>query len=264
MKWIVQNNLHNEAGYVQFLEALDNLEQDYEVVKVVPFSGELIPDVDVDNPVMVMGSHSLVKAARDRGWTPGAYDGQDFDYRKWMDIFGDDLLNHDAEITRFEDVNPEEGEVFFTRPVHDFKEYAGEIIDAEKFKSWQGKVISYGDTLNASTLVIKAPVKRIQQEYRFFVVDQLVITGSSYKVGNRVISSNIVDSDVKLFVDRMVKQWQPDLAYVIDIARVEDGFKIIEFNCINSSGFYDCDCQKIIAALADLVKYGPRWERNSV
>ena len=46
MKWVIQDNLYNEDGYVRFIDALDRLDQDYEVVKVVPFAHELIPDVD--------------------------------------------------------------------------------------------------------------------------------------------------------------------------------------------------------------------------
>jgi hypothetical protein len=41
-------------------------------------------------------------------------------------------------------------------------------------------------------------------------------------------------------------------AYVIDVCRTEDGLRIIETNCINASGYYDADLQKLIGAIEGL------------
>lgn len=253
MHWVVQDNLYNESGYVRFLDALDRLEQEYTIVKVVPFSGELIPDVELDGPIMVMGSHSLVKAARRKGWYPGAYTSDNFDYRIWRERLGDNLLNYDANVTRFGDVECPEDVHFFIRPIHDFKEFSGMVITPENFKAWQEKAVAYGDTLNGDTLVAVSPVKKIRREWRFFVVNGNVVAGSLYKIGNMVKSDSNVDPEVYDFANKMANEWPMDLAFVIDIALTDDGYKVIEYNCINSAGFYAADCQKIVSALSAFV-----------
>lgn len=258
MKWVIQDNLFNEDGYVRLVDALDRLNQDYDIVKVIPFAHELIPDVDypVDEKILVMGSDSLIKVAEKKGWWPGAFTNYRFDHRVWVSAHGNEMLNYEAEVIRFGDVvPPESGEAFFIRPALDFKIFAGTVITPVNFLSWQEKAVAYGDTLNADTEVVVAPVKDILQEYRFFVVNNHIVTGSSYKIGDRVISTEDVEKDVERYVHGCITTWQPDYAYVIDIARTPDGFKIIEYNCINASGFYACDCQQIVDRLEHLIEH---------
>jgi len=260
MKWIVQDNLFNEDGYVRLINALDRLEQDYEIVKVVPFAHEIIPDMDfdLDKKVLIMGSDSLIKAAQKKNWWPGAFTNENFHHSVWKRELGDVLLNHDASVVRFEDVvPPEEDKSFFIRPAFDFKIFAGTVITPESFISWRDKAVAYGDTLNADTEVVVAPYREILQEYRFFVVNGMIVAESSYKIGNRVISNDAVDWDVGLFAVMVNARWQPAYAYVMDVARTKDGLKVIEYNCINASGFYACDCLKIVQSLSALIENNP-------
>lgn len=258
LKWVVQDNLFNEDGYVRLMNALDRLDQDYTVVKVIPFAHELIPDIDFDpdDKVIVMGSDALIKAAERKGWSPGAYTGERFDHRAWVAAHGDEMLNYEAKVIPFGDVTPpDDGEAFFIRPAIDFKIFAGTVITPESFRSWQEKAVAYGDTLNADTEVVVSPVKTILQEYRYFIVNNRIAASSSYKLGDRVVSSEGADRDVDWYVTGAINTWQPDFAYVIDIARTPDGLKIIEYNCINGSGFYAADCQQIVSHLSDFINH---------
>lgn len=256
MKWVIQDNLFNEDGHTRLVTSLDRLEQDYTIVKVIPFAHELLPDIDFppDERVLVMGSDSLVKASQRKGWWPGAFTNDNFDHREWTKAHGAELLNYDAKVMRFGDViPPKSGESFFIRPAIDFKIFAGTVITAENFLTWQERAIAYGDTLNADTEVVVAPYKDILQEFRFFVVDRKIVASSSYKIGDRVTSSINVDRDVEWYATGLMHTWHPAYAYVMDIARVPNGFKLIEYNCINMSGFYACQTNDIVAALAHLI-----------
>ncbi len=42
----------------------------------------------------------------------------------------------------------------------------------------------------------------------------------------------------------------------MDVCKYEDELKIIEINCFNSSGFYDCDIEKIFI---DIVNFEKRF-----
>jgi len=42
--------------------------------------------------------------------------------------------------------------------------------------------------------------------------------------------------------------------YVMDIALMEEGYKLIECNCFNGTGFYDHDIEKIIESINEFVR----------
>jgi len=102
---------------------------------------------------------------------------------------------------------------------------------------------------SATLVYIFASVVGGVTETRFFVVDGKIVTGSLYKRGNKVIYDSNIDPDVQKFAQEMVDFWQPNRAFVIDIALTPDGCKIVEINNINSSGFYASNVNKIIDAI---------------
>lgn len=51
------------------------------------------------------------------------------------------------------------------------------------------------------------------------------------------------------FVTKMAQKYQPAAAFVLDICLTQNGWKIVEVNCMNSAGFYACNLQKLIVEL---------------
>lgn len=277
MFWVVQNNLYNEAGYVRFIEALKRLEVDYIVVKPIPFTNQFLPAdfdsmtqevddveepyIDTNQKVIVMGATSLSRVAKVRGWTPGTYLNENFDFSKWRDGFGkENILNGDAEVGLVKQITIPPYEDVFVRPVHDTKSFSGEVMTIDQLHNWLKDISKIEEEefspLHKNTEIMISSIKKINAEYRFFVVDGKIVTGSLYKQGNVVRSSDIIDDDVLWFTASMIHVWEPAEAFVIDIADTEEGFKVIEINNINSAGFYAADCQKIVSALEDLENYG--------
>jgi hypothetical protein len=104
-----------------------------------------------------------------------------------------------------------------------------------------------------ATEVVVCEPKSIQQEIRFFIVDSKIATYSIYKIGDRVHYSDMDASDEVIdFVHGLIKSWEPDIAYVLDIALSEGVPKVLETNSINSSGLYSIDTQKLIMAVEEL------------
>lgn len=279
MFWVVQNNLYDEAGYVRFLEALERLQVDYIVVKPIPFTNQFLhadfdswteevddaeePYIDTDQKIIVMGATSLSRIAKNRGWTPGTYLNENFDFSKWRDGFGkENILNPDSIVAKISDPIDviEMSDNLFVRPVHDTKSFSGVVMSKYDFHDWiqSNRMIEEEEfqPLHKNTEIAIANYKQINAEYRFFIVGGKVVTGSLYKQGSIVRSEEVIDRDVEYFVARMIHGWEPADAFVIDIANTDDGFKVIEINNINSAGFYAADCQKIISALEDLENYG--------
>lgn len=255
---IVQENLFNETGFNDLMRVLNQAAIPHAVVKVVPFSHEVIglPD-DLPKEVIVYGSTTLSRVAKERGWVPGSFLNENFDAAIWMDRYGRECLNHGARLCRFADVVKEDtyptlSHEFFLRPALDDKSFNGGVYTWEEFEEWRRKVLDLKETyttLDADTMVVVSRYHKISMEIRLFIVDGKVVTSSVYKVGNQVRASPLVDAWVIEYGERMAALWSPDRAFVLDVALVDGYPAIVEINCINSAGFYAADVSKLVQAL---------------
>ena len=127
-------------------------------------------------------------------------------------------------------------------------------MNAGDVDAWADSVKSIEEknytTIDSSTPVVVAPLKEIYREYRFFIVDGKVITGSLYKMGDQVVYKTELD-DSEIFTQKMVDLWQPAEAFVLDIALTKDGYKVLEVNCFNSAGYYAIDVGKLVHAVME-------------
>jgi hypothetical protein len=255
MHWVLQNNLYNEASYVSLIETLDRAELPYSIHKIIPFIGEIEPDIDINNvPVICMGAYSMRHVAKRKGWYPGVFDLEPFSFDIQLAHWEDNMLNADSKVTKFKDVDFYADEMFM-RPIHDSKVFAGKVFTQDEFDLWRRNVVvlgdDYGDSLNADTLVQTCSIKEIYKEFRCFVVKGKIVTASLYKEGDRVRYSSVVDEAALSYAQEMVDMWQPHEAFVIDVCATSDGYKIVEINTLNSSGMYAIDVPKLVFALED-------------
>jgi hypothetical protein len=271
MFWVIDKNLYKERNYESLLNCVERLEIPHVVVKVVPDLGKIIPadfdthsyfgyiddipDVEIDpnQLIMVCGGISLSKVAIKNGWKPGSFNNENFDYVKWRNSpAGDFLLNRNVFVNTFRNIGTPDQE-FFIRPCEDTKAFSGIVMKPEEFDKWRGEVLSvendFHGGLDGNTMVTIAALQKIYAEYRFFVVDGKIVTYSQYKLGDRVIHNADVDQRIIWFAAEMIQKWHPSRAFVIDVADTPDGLKIVEYNGLNSAGFYACDTSKIVAAI---------------
>ena len=264
MHWIIQDNLFNEENHLVLLETLKRFEIPHTIVKVLPMSSHLplnervIPFVNPSGLVMVCGSVSLSKMGTDLSWYPGSFLNDNHDYRIWKEHYGNHLLNYDAVVSTFENVEHKWDE-FFIRPCEDTKTFSGQVMDWEEFADWRRRVLDLNETyttLDRNTVVMYSPIKQIYREARFFIIDGKIATCSTYKIGNMVKGISEVPPTMIDFTNRMLDIWVPARAFVIDIALTDDeddGYcKIIEINCINCSGYYAIDVQKFVIAIENM------------
>lgn len=254
MHWILQDNLFNEDAYQVLLDTLRKFNLPYTIHKVIPFVGELLPEPNLDTKhVVCMGSYSLRHAAVKYNWNPGVWDLEPFDFTKQLQHWGTHMLNHDADVCRFEDANFED--IAFIRPIHDSKVFAGGIFEQQEFYEWKRKVCvlehDYGTSLSKDTLVQVCKPKGIYSEHRFWVIKGQVVTSSTYKIGKRVQYESLIDKRFQEFAEARIAEWEPHDAFVIDVCECEEGLKIVEINTLNSSGFYAADIQKLVIAIEE-------------
>lgn len=254
MNFIVQENLWGEGN--KLFEALKKLGQDPTLVKVIPFSGMTEPDCsDLPNPKMAFGSTSLMRMAIKQKWSPGVYTNTFFDYRDWYIFWRDFLLNTSHVIgsigtLREEDIPWPE---FFVRPCGDFKQFAGRVMRRMNWADFQEVVMTLDseNELNQDTHIVISPVQTIFEESRFFIVGCNEVSSCVFRQGDMIVKNNLIKPSVDSvrLVQRAIGKWAPHRNFVLDIAETPQGPRIVEANCINCAGFYQCDIEAVVTKI---------------
>jgi len=264
--WLIQRGFDSDRQYLKLIEAIERMEISHSFCTVIPFSDsdegiKLESPIPEGKNIFCYGSYSLSKHAVRRGYFPGAFIGTGSNYGNLIKRYGRHMLNHDAVIMRFSDpqvIIPTSWDKVFIKPNEDTKAFTAEVMSRDHFIAFKDGVMSIPDgeysTLTRDTNIVVAPPKEIDAEYRFFVVDGKVVTYSMYKSGGTVYYTGRVDEYIVKYAQNMVDIYQPDRAFVIDIAVMGNGsLRIIEVNSINSSGLYYIDVQKLIFAIEEMV-----------
>ena len=85
--------------------------------------------------------------------------------------------------------------------------------------------------------------KNIAKEWRFFVADGKVITGSLYKKG----IEPCVEGDAIEFAGKVAGLYSPDRVWSLDVCMTESGnYYVLEIGCMSCSGIYACDTDKLV------------------
>lgn len=176
-----------------------------------------------------------------------------FDQKTAIDA-GMPMLNKDAI---FMDLNNHVNASFesdmFIKPSDDLKSFIGGILPSGiSIRDFVLTKSSFMAGWNKGTVLI-APPREIHSEYRFFVVNGEPVTGSNYfKEGEINIALPIPD-EVSIASKNLASQFQPDIAFTMDLALMKDGsISIVEYNCINTSGHYGCDLPLFLTTIKEL------------
>jgi hypothetical protein len=261
INFVVQENLLNEIDFYTLKNALDEINAKYYLVKIIPFDydfvrGEPSPGFFKTIPVIALGSTTMIRISHTHGWTPGVWDGENFEYSKYIEHYGTEMLNHDAEYYQFKDIPKFEG-LKFIRPVKDNKAFAGQVIDGVEFEAWRDRLLELEVTLFPETPTMMAEPTKIDYEYRFFVVNGKVITGSLYHYQGRLMPRALepeydFDNSAIAYAQSQVDRWAPAPVFVIDVAWTNKQFKIIEINGFNAAGFYKSDVTKVLQTIKEM------------
>lgn len=250
MQWILQDFEDNH----KLAEALDRIGIEYSMHKVVPFIGELDPaPVIRSSRVVMFGSYSLRHYAHKNGLIPGVFELQPFiDQMEWWPY----LLNgpNSTRICELQSILGMElkDQLYFIRPLQDSKEIAGRIVDLSELESIVKAACSLKPeeeikgSLNRSTMMLLCQPQKIYKEWRIWVVNNRISTYSLYKEGSRVVYRQEIDEDARKFARMAIDRHRfYSKAYVLDVCMTDDGYRIVETNCINAAGFYAADLMQL-------------------
>jgi hypothetical protein len=162
------------------------------------------------------------------------------------------LLNADSEVLTMREIMGQErpgDRHFFCRPVEDDKAFTGKVFSWKELQEQaiQLKEADSSNRLQLDTKVQVASTKEILHEVRNFVIDGKVSTSSFY--GRGMMNQEVPQEEIE-YAERMAQRYQPAEVFVLDTCLLADGSRrVVETNCMNSSGFYWVDIYKLVKDL---------------
>jgi ATP-grasp domain, R2K clade family 3 len=257
--WVLESNVFSERCFDEMVDHLRAHNFPFHIVRIVPFSHELVGATPIINgPCVVYGSLGVQKLAAAHGWKPGVWTSDAFSSRTYSARLGELFLNHELLACRFSDVPTKVlalgWETFFIKPDSDGKAFAGTIIDPAEIDLWVENLRSSGLLAENDFDVVLAKPQALGREWRTVVVGGKVAAFSLYKQYQRVWTERSIDPEARATVERAAKLFAPADVYVADVCETSDGMKIIEYNTFNSAGLYACDTSAVIEEVSALVE----------
>lgn len=254
--WAIQTNLINDIRLNQMWYAVQEAGANVQELVVLPFTDDFDNEIpDLDGHVIPYGSTKMIKLSQKYKWDGLFFDENTFKVDVWLSN-NHKMLNKNSLQMKVKDIfekfkDVDDNEDWFIRPLRDLKEFNGTVANVKEIKRWMNSVYSGNFDFSEDTDVVIAPVQKLYNECRFFIVNGKVVDGSIYRQNGLLRSLHIDDISIINQAQELADIWLPHRTCVMDIALTDEGFKIIEFNTFNCTGFYDNDVNKIVKAVTD-------------
>lgn len=169
----------------------------------------------------------------------------DFAVSRWAQEFGNRALNGSGALFPASAIGVmlAVGGPQHIRPDMVEKAFTGGVYDEAK---WDSMVESR--KLPADTMCWISPLREIFAEWRCWVVGGEVIEISQYRQLNAMKVERTESSLMFMAAQTLADVYVPTQCVVLDMALTNDGYKIIEFNPINCSGWYAADVDRVLKA----------------
>jgi len=255
MKFIIQHNLINAQSLEKIRAATTHLPVVW--VGAIPFSEEITSNDPIEGTDYIpYGSSLLSRVGAKHGWRGLHYDLTKLNYENFVRNRTDMLnngVNTVIDVYNFLLDAPADS-TWFTRPSLDNKQYAGCVMGTVELREWLMSMMESGPGtyhMAADTKIVLDNPKEISAEWRWFIVGGEIVSGSMYRAHNQMHVREELDKSVIDEAQKMADIWLPCECVVMDTALVDGEMQVVEFNCINSSGFYDHNVKAVFDALYD-------------
>lgn len=262
VRWIVSNDLGNQSDIEQLTKELENNDD----IEYVPVSLEDVltpsfkPDIPYDDiPTLFYGPVNFVSRMEKLGYKPGVFGTPDsYSYENLCKNIPHNLIFNSPEdsfVGNSQEIidklkETKDNQLFF-KPFNDDKSVIGSVKDVKDIINFCSLVIQNKiPNVDTKTKFIVSTPYGIEKEYRLFVIDGKIVTGSEYKPNlSRQIPQNVVE-----FGDSIIKYWNPFPFFVLDIAISNNNCYVMEIQNFHSAGYYQSDIKKIINNINDFLK----------
>lgn len=210
-----------------------------------------------DCPTLAYGSIEFAKAIRSEFY-PGKWcDWTALRCERYYPKVGAFLLNDDyillpvGEVLRRQKTLLAERNAIFLRPVRADKSFSGFVAHAETPAEIEAKLRS----AEAHDLVVLAEPKEIEAEYRAVAMRGTgIVTASQYMRNGQLTITPEMPAEARQVAAQVMKALGddfPDPMFMVDIARSNSAYRLLELNSFSASDFYACDLEVIARAAHD-------------
>ena len=238
------------------IDAITSLGLVHHILEIPPFCYDNIQPISYNGSVIPYGGTKFIDAIKGKkGWHCVFNDN--FKYSVAVNKLGDRMFNADGLFMKMKDFSPsmfKDQDNLFIRPDKDIKEFAGNVIKPDDFIRWYRQIESKGWGVNENTDILVAPASRVDEEWRTYVVNSVVVDGSRYRKNRYQSIDHDFPNSVYDYAMEIVKIWQPAPFFVLDICRVNNDLNVLEIGDLHSAGWYASDKKKIIKAVSDYVE----------
>ncbi|MDP3274782.1 MAG: ATP-grasp domain-containing protein [Deltaproteobacteria bacterium] len=248
VRWLVQRPFaHEDSPTLGLLtRACAELSLPLETLEVTP--GREITWPPCDLPTIVHGRTTLLHAARAHPAYAHAvfFDPATFTPEHSLHLWGERMLNADQRVCTWDEaLDVLKRGALFVRPNDDDKRFTGGVVTHAELVEIYQRLCKY-NAITEATRVVLAPVQELDAEARVFVLKGEVIGGSFYRPND----SPELPRDLVAFAEATAALGGPAEVFVMDIARVNQSYRVIESNCFNGSRLYNCDVQHVVARVS--------------
>jgi hypothetical protein len=250
LTWVLQQN----AQFVDMWKIEKTIiSLGYNVISIPYNIGKPIETPTIDGIAVAYGSSNFCRRLTDKKII--VYD-MNSNCTEYYPLFkGDDLLNSDYVMVLFGDfirrkdyfLDMFNGEVFL-RPNKGSKTFTGLVVNRDNY-SIEINTLLQCMAVPLDELVLLSSVKHIEEEYRFFIAGEKVVSQSYYD-WNDGTKTEIPSRCMELAVKVANSPIQKDLCYSVDIAVTNVGIKIIEMNSFSYAGLYECNIHDTFKAVS--------------
>lgn len=245
MHWLIQKNIiQNQEEYIKALKELN-----------IPFTlintkKKFIKKLNPKENYWAFGSVGLIlKLYKSDLFSKSVdYHPIQFQFSTMLKYYKEKTLNYDAKILPLKDINIEK-EPMFIKPNKGLKIFNGKIMLPNYFKEFKKNIINNKMNFDVNELMVISSKKFVNKEYRLFIVNNEIVSACQTMQYSYLNLNKFVPEEIFNFAKELIEIWTPSNNFVLDIASTPKGLKVVEINCINSSGPYLCDIKKIIKAI---------------
>ncbi len=241
MYFLLQTNIRGDNDFKTIIPILNELNIGYETIEL----NSTIEKIEINsdrNDVFVFGSVKLARLAKlNKNWYPGSFYGGNHLFEIYSEYYKDNLLNYKTEIFKFGDeIEWNLNEQKFIKPYKDAKIFTGKVFTKIKWEDFVEESLLNPKTplLTKESLVQFSLTQEIIKEARLWIVGKQIVASVYYRFHKDVTFEREVAIEGIEFAKKMIDIFNVAEGFVMDICLTYDGWKIVEINCINSSGFY--------------------------
>jgi hypothetical protein len=261
VKWLIEDYEH-DSSLQPMMDEIKKQGMELEVVKYEPWESGTFDQYNDEDCVVFYGTLQLGRQLqRQKAWVPGVYcNFKHLCCKHYYSYWGKYLFNQDyimlpmmEILRRREEIFKQFGvdETIWIRPDSGAKTFTGQTVPLEFLDKEFDLFGNYaGKPLDEIIAVVSSP-KVIDAEWRIVIADKKLVSGSQYKKDGKLDISTHVPRTVFWLASKIAQEeWQPDIAYTLDICKSGDEYSLLEANSFSCSGLYENNPASVVKAIS--------------